>query len=66
MSASVTVVLPGMWMEGETFQPWPSSRAESAPVPSVALPPAPLAPVKFSALIERGLCVGKARQVAEI
>src|SRR5256886_6729032 len=38
---------------GETFQPWPSSRAAAAPVPSVALPPCPLAPVGFSALIER-------------
>src|ERR671937_452101 len=40
-------------MEGETFQPRPSSRAATAPVPSVALPPCPLAPVGFSALIER-------------
>ena len=33
-----------MWMEGEIFQPWPSSRPASAPVPSVAMPPWPFAP----------------------
>jgi hypothetical protein len=38
---------------GEIFQPWPNSRPGIAPVPSVAIPPAPLAPVKFSGLIER-------------
>src|SRR5436190_10190592 len=42
-----------MRMLGETFQPCPRSRAASAPVPSVAMPPPPLAPSKFSGLIER-------------
>src|SRR5215212_10189133 len=47
-------VVPGaMITEGETFQPTPRSRAASAPVPRVALPPRPLAPSKFSALIDR-------------
>src|SRR3972149_6444411 len=40
-------------MDGDTFQPRPISRAAYCPVPSVAMPPCPLAPVKFSALIER-------------
>src|SRR5437763_11174335 len=53
ISASTAVLWPATLMEGETFQPWPSSRAAPAPVPSVALPPCPLAPVGFSALIER-------------
>ena len=53
MSAIVKVLLPGRWTLGDTFQPWPSSRAATAPVPSVAMPACPLAPVKFSALIER-------------
>ena len=39
--------------DGEIFQPWPSSRAGPAPVPSVAMPPLPFSPVKFSGLIER-------------
>ena len=38
---------------GETFQPRPSSRAQAAPVPSVARPPPFFSPVKFSALMER-------------
>src|SRR5438128_9649559 len=53
MWARVTVVLAGAWIEGETFHPWPSSRAAIAPVPSVAIPALPFSPVKFSALIER-------------
>ena len=40
-------------MLGDTFHPWPSSRAETAPVPSAAIPPLPLLPSKFSALIDR-------------
>src|SRR5215217_7128520 len=40
-------------MLGEIFHPCPSSRAATAPVPSVAMPPAPFAPSKFSGLIER-------------
>jgi hypothetical protein len=35
------------------FQVRPSSRDGTLPVPSVAMPALPLAPVKFSALIER-------------
>ena len=42
-----------MRTEGETFQPWPSSRAAFLPVPSVAMPALPFSPVKFSGLIER-------------
>ena len=47
------VVLALMRTEGETFQPWPSSRAAFLPVPSVAMPALPFSPVKFSGLIER-------------
>src|SRR5690606_4384708 len=53
ISASVAVSFGWILMLGETFHPCPSSRAASAPVPSVALPPSPFAPVKFSALIDR-------------
>src|SRR5207253_8309944 len=38
---------------GELFQPRPTSRAGLAPVPSVARPPCPGAPEKFSGLIDR-------------
>jgi hypothetical protein len=40
-------------MDGDTFQPRPSERAGDAPVPSVARPPPPTAPSKFSGLIDR-------------
>ena len=53
MLANSTTLLPGRWMQGETFQPGPNSRAATAPVPSVAMPPCPLPPVGFSELIER-------------
>jgi hypothetical protein len=53
ISARQAVVPAGTSIEGETFQPRPRSRAASAPVPSVAPPPAPGAPVGFSGLIER-------------
>ncbi len=53
ISASVKVVLALMRTEGETFQPWPRSRAAFLPVPSVAMPALPFSPVKFSGLIER-------------
>ncbi len=53
MSAIVKVLLPARCTLGEIFHPWPSSRAATAPVPSVAIPACPLAPVKFSALMER-------------
>ena len=53
MSASVKVSPGAISIEGETFQPTPRSRAQTAPVPSLARPPAPGAPVKFSGEIER-------------
>ena len=53
ISARVKVVPALMRTEGETFQPWPSSRAAFLPVPSVAMPALPFSPVKFSGLIER-------------
>ena len=53
ISARVTVLLPCRVMQGEIFQPRPSSRAEDSPAPVRALPPPPLAPSGFSALIER-------------
>src|SRR5215204_2509755 len=55
MSAIGNVVPGAMITEGDTFQPTPRSRAAPAPVPRVALPPPPLAPPKFSALIDRVL-----------
>src|SRR5438876_12144703 len=42
-----------MRTEGETFHFCPSSRAAFLPVPSVAIPPLPFSPVRFSGLIER-------------
>src|SRR5690348_9135527 len=53
ISAIVKVCPALITTEGDTFQPLPRSRAALAPVPSVACPPAPLAPVKFSGLIDR-------------
>ena len=53
MSATVNVSPGAMRTEGEIFQPWPRSRAQLAPVPSVAVPALPFSPVKFSALMER-------------
>src|SRR6187402_1104512 len=55
ISPSVKTCLGPIFTDGETFQPRPRSRAALAPVPSVALPPSPLAPVKFSGLIDRVL-----------
>ena len=53
-TSAITKVWPAsIRTEGETFQPWPNSRAARAPVPSVAMPPLPFSPVKFSGLIER-------------
>jgi hypothetical protein len=49
----VAVSFPLSVIQGEIFQPCPSSRAAMAETPSVDMPPWPLAPVKFSALIER-------------
>ena len=53
MSASVKVFPASICTDGEIFQPCPSSRAACAPVPSVAIPPLPFSPVKFSGLIDR-------------
>src|SRR5690606_4075137 len=53
MSARVKVSPAFTSTLGETFQPWPRSRAASAPVPSVARPPPPTEPSKFSGLMER-------------
>ena len=53
ISASVKTCFGAIFTEGETFQPCPRSRAALAPVPVVARPPCPLAPVKFSGLIDR-------------
>src|SRR3954447_25546816 len=53
ISARVKTCFAAILTDGETFQPRPRSRAAPAPVPSVALPPSPLAPVKFSGLIDR-------------
>ena len=54
IDARCVKVVPGaMCTHGDTFQVWPRSRDACAPAPSVAMPPAPGAPVKFSALIER-------------
>ena len=52
-SAIVKVVFALMRTDGETFQPWPRSRAALAPVPSTAMPALPFSPVKLSGLIER-------------
>src|SRR5438552_818134 len=52
--SAITNVSPGpIRTNGETFHPSPRSRAAAAPVPSVAMPPRPFSPVKFSGLIER-------------
>ena len=53
ISATVNVLLALIRTEGETFQLRPRSRAAFCPVPSVAMPPFPFSPVKFSGLIER-------------
>jgi hypothetical protein len=37
---------------GLTFQPWPRFFDALAPVPVVAIPPLPFAPLKFSGLID--------------
>jgi hypothetical protein len=42
-----------MMIDGDIFQPGPSSRAARAPVPSVDRQAWPFSPVKFSGLIER-------------
>ncbi len=52
-SAIVKTLFALMRTEGDTFQPRPSSRAAFWPVPSLAIPPRPFSPVRFSGLIER-------------
>src|SRR3954452_17079921 len=60
------VIFPAPWIDarskvspasmstlGEIFQPGPRSRALATPVPSVARPPPPREPSKFSRLIDR-------------
>ena len=53
MFASSNVVRPSISTLGEIFQPAPRSAAQAAPVPSMARPPPPFVPSKFSGLIER-------------
>src|SRR4029077_5814024 len=53
ISATVEVTPEAISTDGLIFQPWPSSRAALAPVPSVAVPPFPFSPVKFSGLIDK-------------
>ena len=57
---SSNVWWPAISTEGETFQPIPSSRAGEAPDPSVARPPPPFDPVKFSGLIDQ-VCTSRSR-----
>src|SRR6266568_8904854 len=53
MAASSNVVCPSISTLGEIFQPAPRCAAQAAPVPSIARAPPPLAPSKFSGLIDR-------------
>src|SRR5580693_6450630 len=53
MAANSNVVCPPMSTLGEIFHPVPRCAAEAAPVPSTARAPPPLAPSKFSGLIDR-------------
>ncbi len=53
MSASSKVSPALMVTQGEIFHPWPRSRAHAAPFPSVAMPPLPFSPLKFSGESER-------------
>src|SRR6266853_1458550 len=55
-----------MTTEGETFQPWPKSRAAPLPVPSRAMPALPFSPVKFSGLIERVLALDVRYKLARL
>ena len=58
-------VWPGRILtEGEIFHPRPRSRASFAPVPSVAIPPLPFSPVKFSGADRARARLGQARQAA--
>src|SRR5689334_1189224 len=54
LMSHIVKVSPGpIFTDGETFHPWPRSDDGHEPVPSVAMPPLPFSPVKFSGLIER-------------
>ena len=53
ISARVKVRPASIFTEGDTFHFCPRSRADSLPVPSLAMPPLPFSPVKFSGLMER-------------
>src|SRR6516225_2432764 len=51
----VKVDLAGTRTNGDTFQPWPRSRAAPLAGPSVDMPALPFSPVKFSGPMERVL-----------
>src|ERR1700685_4114747 len=53
MSARVKVDRAATLTIGETFHPWPRSRAAFLAAPSTDIPPLPFSPVRFSGLIER-------------
>ena len=55
MSATVKVSPAGMRTKGFTFQPLPRSRAAALALPSSSshMAPAPLAPLRFSGLMDR-------------
>src|SRR5260370_37308016 len=55
ISAMVKVDLAGTCTKGDTFQPWPRSRAAPLAGPSVDMPALPFSPVKFSGPMERVL-----------
>src|SRR6185369_15847910 len=55
ISASVNVDLAGTRTKGETFHPWPRSRAAPFAAPSVDMPALPFSPLKFSGPIDRVL-----------
>src|ERR1700754_2024375 len=52
ISATVNVVPALITTLGLSFHPCPRSRAAPSPVPFVAMPPFPFAPLKFSGLID--------------
>src|ERR1700754_670158 len=52
ISATVNVVPALITTLGLIFHPCPSSRAAPSPVPFLAIPPFPFAPLKFSGLID--------------
>src|SRR5882672_9837552 len=51
---AITRSSPGsMGVHGETFHPWPRSRAQDFGSVGIAIPPAPFLPSTFSELIDR-------------